>query len=168
MKLYPKIKWTPLAFISLLVCKVIKEFPLLNSTIDEASDEIILFQSVNLGIAMATPEGLVVPVIKCAEKLSISELAEEIHALSIKIQNHKVLPSDLKGGTFTITSLGKLGGLMATPIIKFPESGILSVHAIRTIPRYIKQKMVPRKILNLSISLDYDLSGARSLFLIIK
>lgn len=146
---------SPLAFVARALLEALPEFPLMNASIDEESEEIIVKEKVHLGIATATPDGLVVPVIRNAAALSVTKLSSRIRDLADKARNRKLSPDELRGSTITITSLGKLGGLVATPIINYPETAIVGVHAIHRLPRYIGEELVPRQIMNLSVSLDH-------------
>ncbi len=156
---------SPLAFIAHAVVRVLPDFPQMNACVDEQTGEIIYKEKVHLGIAVATEGGLVVPVIRDAAGRNVAQLAATIRELSQGARDQKLKPLELKGSTFTMTSLGRLGGVMATPIINYPASAILGVHAMRRLPRYIGGQVQPRKILNLSISLDHRIvdgyDGAR-------
>ena len=148
-------KISPLAFIAYATLFVLPDYPQMNACIDEGAGEIIYKGKIHLGIAVATEEGLMVPVIRDAAGRSVTELATIIRDFSPRARQKKLSPSELKGSTFTMTSLGKLGGVMATPIINYPASAIMGVHAIRTLPRYMGDQVEPRKIMNLSVSLDH-------------
>ncbi|MCZ6677170.1 MAG: dihydrolipoamide acetyltransferase family protein [Candidatus Poribacteria bacterium] len=148
-------KISPLAFIAHAVVRILARYPQMNACMDEQTEEIIYKGSIHLGLAVATEEGLVVPVIRDAAKRNVAELAAAIRDLSDRAHKKKLNLSELKGSTITITSLGKLGGVMATPIINYPASAIIGVHAIRTLPRYVGDQVQPRKIMNLSVSLDH-------------
>lgn len=156
---------SPLAFIAHATVRVLPRYPQLNACMDEQTGEVIYKGKIHLGIAVATEEGLMVPVIRNAAGREVVELAAMIRDLSDRARHKKLSPSELQGSTFTITSLGKLGGVMSTPIINYPASAILGVHAIRALPRYVGNRVQPRKILNLSISLDHRIvdgfEGAR-------
>jgi pyruvate dehydrogenase E2 component (dihydrolipoamide acetyltransferase) len=158
-------KLSPLAFIASAAVRALSHHPLLNACLDDQAEEVILKGKVHLGIAVATEDGLVVPVIRDAAERTVPELAATIRDLAERARAKQLTPPELRGSTFTITSLGKTGGVMATPIIKYPASAILGVHAIRTLPRYVEGRVEPREILNLSISLDHRIvdgfEGAR-------
>jgi pyruvate dehydrogenase E2 component (dihydrolipoamide acetyltransferase) len=128
------VKLTYLPFIVKASVAALKEMPILNASIDEAKGEIVIKKYYNIGIATATDEGLIVPVIKDADRKSLVEIAMEIERLAKAAREGKVALSDLQGGTFTITSLGALGGLFATPIINYPEVAILGIHEIKKRP----------------------------------
>ena len=132
-----------------------KEYPLFNSTLNEEAGVIELKQQYNIGIATQTPDGLVVPVVKDVERKSIREIAEEIPRLSEAAQKGEMGLEDLQGSTFTITSLGAMGGLMATPIINFPEVAILGVHKIEQRAVVRSGQIVVREMMNLSLSQDH-------------
>ena len=158
-------KLSPLPFIAHAALRVLTRYPQMNACLDERTGELILKGKIHLGIAVATEDGLMVPVIRDAAGRGVAELAARIRDLSGRARARQLDPSELRGATFTITSLGKLGGLMATPIINYPASAILGVHAIRTLPRYVDGQLAPRRILNLSVSLDHRIvdgsEGAR-------
>lgn len=158
---------SPLAFIAAAALQVLPRFPQLNAFLDDRTGEIVYRDRVHLGIAVNTEAGLLVPVIRDAGGLSARELGRAVAALAARARERKLEPAELKGATFTITSLGKLGGVMATPIINVPAAAILGVHAIRTLPRYVGGRLRPRQVLNLSISLDHRIvdgyDGARFL-----
>jgi len=148
-------KFSPLVFIAKVTAGLLKQFPDFNAILDEDRGEIILRKKINLGIAVSTEGGLTVPVIQGADQLSLKVLSDQIKNLADLARKRKIPPKMLKGGTFTITSLGNLGGLFATPIIRYPEIGILGVYRIIKKPRYIKEKLVPRLVANISITLDH-------------
>jgi pyruvate dehydrogenase E2 component (dihydrolipoamide acetyltransferase) len=149
---------TRLSFLPFLVkaCVLaLKKYPLLNAMLDEENQIIQLKNHYNIGVATATDKGLLVPVLKSAERKTLSELGREIEDLSAKVKSGKAQLADLKGGTFTITSLGALGGIFATPIINYPEVAILGVHKIQPRPIVCRGEIVVREVMNLSLSLDH-------------
>ncbi len=133
----------------------LKKHPLLNSTLDEEKKLIQLKQSYNIGVAIATPEGLIVPVVKNADDKSVFDISAEIRTLAEQARAGKIQLHDLRDGTFTITSLGALGGVLATPIINYPEVAILGVHKIVQRPVVRNGEVVIRSMMNLSLSLDH-------------
>ncbi len=149
------VRLTYLPFIMKALVIGFKEYPLLNSTLNQEADVIEFKQDYNIGIATQTPDGLLVPVVKNAEGRNIQELAAEIARLSEAAQRGQVQLEDLQGGTFTITSLGALGGIMATPIINLPEVAILGVHKIVQRPVVRSGEIVIREMMNLSLSQDH-------------
>ncbi len=149
------IRLTYLPFIMKAVVFGLQKFPLLNATLDDEKQEIVIKKYYNIGIAVHTPEGLTVPVVKDVDKLSILDIARQLQELSEKARQRKLALTDVQDGTFSITSLGKLGGLLATPIINYPEVAILGVHKIEDRPVVRGGEIVVRKMMNLSISLDH-------------
>jgi pyruvate dehydrogenase E2 component (dihydrolipoamide acetyltransferase) len=127
----------------------------LNSTLDEEQEQIVVKKYYNIGIATATEEGLIVPVLKAADRRTLVQLSREISRLSEAARRGTIALEDLKEGTFTITSLGALGGLLATPVINYPEVAILGVHKISQRPAVVDGKIVVRDMMNLSLSLDH-------------
>jgi pyruvate dehydrogenase E2 component (dihydrolipoamide acetyltransferase) len=157
------IKLTYLAFIVKAVTVALKQHPYLNASIDSEKNEIILKRYYNIGIAVDTPEGLMVPVIKNADQKSIMELAQETERLAEEARSRKIKLPDLKGNTFTITNIGSIGGLFSTPIINPPDVAILGVHRIRDMPAVIDGDIRIRKILPLVLSFDHRvLDGAQA------
>jgi len=133
----------------------LREFPSLNATLDESSEEIVLKHYYNLGIATDTDNGLIVPVVRDVDRKSIVQLARELNDLAARTREGKVNPEELKGGTFTITNAGAIGGLFATPIINFPEVAILGVHKIEKTPRVVGGEIRIRDVMYLSVSIDH-------------
>ncbi|MGZ6525551.1 MAG: 2-oxo acid dehydrogenase subunit E2, partial [Tumebacillaceae bacterium] len=129
---------------------------------DERS-EIVLKKEYNIGIAVDTPDGLMVPVVKNVDKKSILDIAADINSLIEKTKNRTLEVSEMKGGTFTISNMGPLGGLFATPILNYPEVGILGVHKIEEKPVVRSGEIVIRSMMNLSLSFDHRvIDGAES------
>ena len=149
------IKLSFLPFIVKAVCAGLRKFPIVNSTLDEAAQEIVLRKRYHVGVAAASEAGLIVPVLKDADQKSLFQIAAELDALSEKAKTGKASRDELTGSTFTISSLGSLGGVLATPIINFPEVAILGVHKIKQTPVVRDGQIVIRDIMNLSISLDH-------------
>jgi pyruvate dehydrogenase E2 component (dihydrolipoamide acetyltransferase) len=151
-----KTKLSFLPFIMKAVLAAMKKYPHLNANMDEAAQELVVRGEFNIGIAVATPEGLTVPVIKGADRLSLRELADEVVRLSNAARERKLKMDELTGGSFTITSLGQTGGIFATPIINHPEVAIMGVHRMRKRPVVDKNdQIVVREMMNLSISADH-------------
>lgn len=146
-------KLTYLAFVVKAVTVALKQHPYLNASIDSQKNEIVLKHYYNIGIAVDTPDGLMVPVIKNADRKSIMELAQETEKLAEEARSRKIKLADLKGNTFTITNIGSIGGIFSTPIINPPDVAILGVHRIRDMPVVIDGEVKVRKILPLVISL---------------
>jgi pyruvate dehydrogenase E2 component (dihydrolipoamide acetyltransferase) len=149
------VKVTYMPFIVKAAVAALRKHPWLNSTFDEARGEIRLRREFHIGVAAATEQGLVVPVIRNADRLSLLDLAREIDRLSSDCKAGKAKPQDVGGSTFTITSLGALGGLFATPIINYPESAILGIHRIRPTPVVRDGQIVARDVMHVSLSFDH-------------
>jgi len=144
--------------IGLKVCAAaLKVFPQFNASIDIEKEEIVYKQYINIGVAADTDRGLLVPVIRDVDKKNIVELAVELSQISKKARDKKLAPSDMEGGTFTITNLGGIGGIGFTPIVNFPEVAILGISRGRMEPEWINGKFEPRLILPLSLSYDHRL-----------
>jgi len=145
-----------LPFIVKAVIAGLRAHPRVNSTMDDAQNELVRYGTYNIGIATAAPDGLLVPVVHHAETKSVVAIAKEIQELSEKARAGKLTRAELSGGTFTITSLGALGGVLATPILNYPEVAILGVHRISRRPVYRADGSIgPADLMNLSISLDH-------------
>jgi pyruvate dehydrogenase E2 component (dihydrolipoamide acetyltransferase) len=154
------IKLSFLPFIVKAVCAGLKKFPIVNSTLDEAKQEIVLRKRYHIGVAAATEAGLIVPVLRDADQRSLFDIARTLDEIGEKVKTGKASRDEITGSTFTISSLGTLGGVLATPIINFPEVAILGVHKIKQTPvvrdgRGSEPQIVVRDIMNLSISLDH-------------
>jgi pyruvate dehydrogenase E2 component (dihydrolipoamide acetyltransferase) len=144
--------------IALKVCaSALKVFPQFNASIDMGKEEIIYKQYINLGVAMDTDRGLLVPVIRDVDKKNIVELATELTQLSKKARDRKLSPDEMVGGTFTITNLGGIGGTGFSPIVNYPEVAILGLSRSRMEPEWVNNKFEPRLILPLSLSYDHRL-----------
>lgn len=148
-------KLSPLAFIARAVVRTLPSHPALNASLDEERDELVYKQKIHLGVAVAAADGLLVPVIRDAAALTTRDLALATEALARRAREGKLTPDELRGGSFTISSLGKLGGIVSTPIVNYPEVAILGVNAIRKLPRFVGEQVVARRLMNLSISVDH-------------
>jgi pyruvate dehydrogenase E2 component (dihydrolipoamide acetyltransferase) len=149
------VRLTFLPFIIKAVTDALRKHPVLNSAVDERTNELIYKKYYNIGVATATEAGLMVPVVQNADRLRLFELAERIERLSRSAQDGTLAPEDLRNSTFTVTSLGKQGGLLATPILNHPEVGILGVHRIKEKPVVHDGNVVVGKVMLLSLSLDH-------------
>jgi pyruvate dehydrogenase E2 component (dihydrolipoamide acetyltransferase) len=149
------VKVSPLLVVARAVCLAARRTPELNATWDEAAQEIVLKGYVNLGIAAATPRGLVVPNVKSAERLSARQLAQALHELVDVARSGRTAPADMSGGTFTITNVGVFGVDSGTPILNPRESGILAMGAIRRQPWVVAGKVKPRWVTTLALSFDH-------------
>ncbi|MGC2289873.1 MAG: dihydrolipoamide acetyltransferase family protein [Thermoplasmata archaeon] len=145
-----------LPFIVKGVVAGLRAYPQVNARFDDERQELEVHKSFHIGIATAAPEGLLVPVIHHADRKSVTDLAREIQELADKGKEGKLTRAEMSGGTFTITSLGALGGVLATPILNYPEVAILGVHRIVRRPVYrVDGTIGPADLMNLSISLDH-------------
>ncbi|NUP98190.1 MAG: 2-oxo acid dehydrogenase subunit E2, partial [Planctomycetaceae bacterium] len=165
------IKVTFMPFIMKACALGLAKYPMLNGHLDEATQEIVRCGYVNLGIAMDTDNGLIVPVVKEVQSKGILQLALELNELAERTKAGKVKPDDLKGSTFSITNAGNIGGILATPIINFPDIAIMGVHRIVKRPGVVEtpqgDKIEVRQYMNFSASVDHRLAdgadGARFL-----
>ena len=149
------VKLTPLVFIMKAVIQALKQHPRLNSALDESGENLIIKKYFNLGIAMDTPNGLVVPVIRDVDQKSLSDLASELAETSAKARDGKLKPGDMQGAGFTISSLGGIGGTQFTPIVNAPEVAILGVSRSQTKPIWDGKNFVPTLMLPLALSYDH-------------
>ena len=133
----------------------LKEFPRFNSSLDATGENLVFKKYFNIGFAADTPNGLVVPVIKAADRIDLIEIARELAQLSEKARAGKLTSAEMQGGTFTISSLGGIGGTAFTPIINAPEVAILGVSRSSQKPVYVNGAFVPRLMLPLSLSYDH-------------
>jgi pyruvate dehydrogenase E2 component (dihydrolipoamide acetyltransferase) len=152
------VKLTYLPFFVKAAVAGLKKWPSINASLDEVTQEIVHKKYYHLGIATQGPQGLSVGVVRDADKRSIFDLAREIQRISDAIRDGKASRDELTGSTFTISSLGQLGGVLATPIINFPESAIMGVHKIAEKPAIHEGQIVARHLMNLSISVDHRIA----------
>ncbi len=148
-------KLTPLAFIMKAIVATLKEFPQFNASLDPQGEQLILKKYYHIGVAVETPNGLVVPVIRDADRKGIYEIAESLATMSGKAREKRLLPQDMQGGSFTISSLGGIGGTAFTPIVNAPEVAILGVAKSKIQPVYSHGEFVPRLMLPLALSYDH-------------
>jgi pyruvate dehydrogenase E2 component (dihydrolipoamide acetyltransferase) len=149
------IKLTPLALIMKAVVAALKVHPEFNSSIAPSGDALILKRYYHIGVAVDTPGGLVVPVIRDVDQKGVLQLAKELGEVSAKARDGKLGPTDMQGGTFSISSLGGIGGTHFSPIINAPEVAILGVSKSTTKPVWKDGQFVPRLMLPLSLSYDH-------------
>jgi pyruvate dehydrogenase E2 component (dihydrolipoamide acetyltransferase) len=147
------IKVTPLAFLIRAVVAALKKYPILNSSLD--GDNLVVKQYWNIGFAADTPNGLVVPVVKNADQKGVIEIAKESSELAAKAREGKLGPADMQGGTFSISSLGGIGGTAFTPIVNAPEVAILGVSKASMKPVWDGKQFAPRLMMPLSLSYDH-------------
>jgi len=146
---------TYLAYIVKALIEPLRQYPMLNASLDDARSEIVLKRDLHIGIATATAEGLTVPVIHHADRFGLIALAREIQRLAEAARAHRLKLEELQGGTFTITSTGAKGGVLATPIIHHPQVAILGVHEVKPKPAVVDGAIVARDLGNLSLALDH-------------
>jgi pyruvate dehydrogenase E2 component (dihydrolipoamide acetyltransferase) len=148
---------TYLSFFVKAAVEALKAVPIANAVVDEQKSVIVLEQEYHIGIATAVPDGLVVPVVKHADRLSLLEIAREIERLVVAARERRAVPADLTGGTFTITSFGGLPGspMFATPILNYPEVAILGLGRIDLQPRVVDGQVVPRQCIGVSFTFDH-------------
>jgi pyruvate dehydrogenase E2 component (dihydrolipoamide acetyltransferase)/2-oxoisovalerate dehydrogenase E2 component (dihydrolipoyl transacylase) len=150
------VKLTYLAFFVKAVARALREVPIVNSSYDEPAGEVVLHDRYHIGVAVAAPNGLIVPVVKDADRRDVYAIATEIDRLSTDAKSGKSRLEDLKGGTFTVTSIGGIGGLISTPIINHPEVGILGVGKVVKRPVYdARGELKPADVVYLSFSFDH-------------
>lgn len=149
------IKITPLAFIIRAVVTTLKLYPRFNSSLDNTGENLILKKYFNIGVAVDTPDGLVVPVIREADQKSLVEISQEIREFAQKARDKKLKPSDMQGGCFTISSLGGIGGTKFTPIVNAPEVAVLGVSKSQMQPQWDGNEFKPRLMLPLCLSYDH-------------
>lgn len=159
------LKITPLVFLMKAAAKALEEFPRFNSSISEDGQKLTLKKYINIGVAVDTPNGLVVPVFRDVNKKGIVELSRELSVISKKARDGKLTASDMQGGCFTISSLGGIGGTAFTPIVNAPEVAILGVSKSSMKPVWNGKEFAPRLMLPLSLSFDHRVidgaAGAR-------
>jgi pyruvate dehydrogenase E2 component (dihydrolipoamide acetyltransferase) len=134
---------------------MLKHMPRFNSSLDKSGENLILKSYFNIGVAVDTPNGLVVPVIREVDQKGLSELALELAQVSERARNRKLMPQDMQGASMTVSSLGGIGGTFFTPIINPPEVAVLGVSRASLRPVYVDGKLEPRLIVGLSLSYDH-------------
>ncbi|WP_394186594.1 pyruvate dehydrogenase complex dihydrolipoyllysine-residue acetyltransferase [Pseudoalteromonas tetraodonis] len=149
------VKITPLVFVMKAAAKALAEFPTFNSSLSEDGESLILKKYINIGVAVDTPNGLVVPVFKDVDKKGIIELSRELMDISKKARDGKLSSSDMQGGCFTISSLGGIGGTAFTPIVNAPEVAILGVSKSEMKPKWNGKEFEPKLMVPLSMSYDH-------------
>jgi pyruvate dehydrogenase E2 component (dihydrolipoamide acetyltransferase) len=149
------VKVTPLVFLIKAVVAALQKFPRFNSSLESGGENLVLKQYFHIGIAVDTPDGLVVPVIRDCDKKGLLALAKELAEISAKARDRKLAPADMQGGCFSISSLGGIGGTGFTPIINAPEVAILGVSKAQTKPTWQDGEFVPKLMMPLSLSYDH-------------
>ncbi|TPW17949.1 MAG: pyruvate dehydrogenase E2 component (dihydrolipoamide acetyltransferase), partial [Halothiobacillaceae bacterium] len=149
------IKITMVTFLMKAVVSALKQYPRFNSSLDATGENLILKSYYNIGVAVDTSEGLVVPVVRDVERKTLVEIAVELGEISLKARDKKLKPADMQGGCFTISSLGGIGGTKFTPIVNAPEVAILGASRSKMQPVWNGKTFEPRLILPLSLSYDH-------------
>ena len=149
------VKLTPLVFVMKAVVKALQEFPSFNASLTSDGQSIIKKSYYNIGIAVDTPNGLMVPVVKDVDKKGIYELSRDLMEISAKARDGKLGPADMAGGTFTISSLGGIGGTQFTPIVNAPEVAIMGLSKAKMQPVWNGSEFIPRLIMPFSVSYDH-------------
>jgi len=149
------VKITYLPIIMKLLVPVLRQYPMVNANVDDEKGEVILFQECNIGVAVDAPEGLTVPVVKNVESKDVFTLARELEQLSEKARQGKLSLDDVRGGTFSITNYGAIGGLRGTPIINYPEVAILGTGRIEKRPVVVGDEITVRPIMELALTADH-------------
>ena len=149
------VRLTPLAFMIKACVAALQRFPTFNASLSPDGESLILKRYYHIGVAVDTPNGLVVPVLRDADKKGVLALAKELGEVSARMRDGKIAPADMQGGTFSISSLGGIGGTHFTPIINAPEVAILGVSRSSMKPVWKDGQFVPRLILPLSLSYDH-------------
>jgi 2-oxoglutarate dehydrogenase E2 component (dihydrolipoamide succinyltransferase) len=156
-----------MSFFTRACCEALKDFPAVNAFID--GDELIYHDYVDMGVAVSTDRGLMVPVVRNAESLSLAQIETQIGELAGKARNNKISISEMTGGTFTITNGGVFGSLMSTPILNPPQSGILGMHKIQDRPMVIDGKVEIRPMMYLALSYDHRvIDGKESVSFLVR
>ncbi|MEM9690240.1 MAG: dihydrolipoamide acetyltransferase family protein, partial [Pseudomonadota bacterium] len=146
---------TILPFLGMALIRALRDFPQCNATYDKARNVILQHGAVHLGVASQTPDGLKVPVVQNAQAMDLDTLAGRIRDVTDAAKNNKASKEQLSGSTITITSLGKLGGIVSTPVINMPEVGIIGVNRAVERPMVVNGEIVVRLMMNLSTSFDH-------------
>jgi len=149
------VKLTFLPFIVKAVAIALKEYPRFNAHFDEGQNELVIRRSHNIGIAVDTPEGLTVPVVRDVDRKSIIEIAQDIEHLALMAKGRKLRLEDIRGATFTITNVGSVGGMYSTPIINPPEVAIMGIHRIKELPLAIGGQVKVRSVMGISMCFDH-------------
>lgn len=151
------VKVTYLPFIMKALIATVRDFPMFNASIDDQASEIVYKKYFNIGFAADTPNGLMVPVVKNADQKTLLQISHEIQELALKARDGKLALDEMKGATVTITNIGSVGGVYATPIINHPEVAILGMYKIQDKPLWVKDKWERTQVMNFTITCDHRL-----------
>ncbi len=156
-----------MSFFTVAAVKALQKYPLINSQID--GTDVVSFDGIHMGVAVGTEKGLVVPVLRHAEKMSFAEIEKAIKGAALKARDGKLTIDDMQGGTFTITNGGVYGSLMSTPIINPPQSGILGMHSIKQRPMAVDGQVVIRPMMYIALSYDHRIvDGAEAVGFLVR
>jgi len=159
------VKLTYLPFIFKAIAAALKKYPMLNSSLDEEKGEIVTKHYYNIGMAVATPAGLMVPVVRDVDRKSVLELAREITDVSTRARDGKLTPEEMSGSSFSVTNIGSIGALFSFPIINVPDAAIMGIHSIVERPVVREGRIVARPMMYLSLSYDHRLvDGAEAAY----
>jgi pyruvate dehydrogenase E2 component (dihydrolipoamide acetyltransferase) len=149
------VRFTLLPFFIKALVAALRQYPVFNASVDEERQEMVIKRYYNIGVAVDTPEGLIVPVVRDADRKDMVELAAEVADKAERARERRLALDELKGGSCTITNIGPLGGVFATPIINQPELAIVGLHAIKERPEVFEGEIAIRKMMYLSVSFDH-------------
>jgi pyruvate dehydrogenase E2 component (dihydrolipoamide acetyltransferase) len=149
------VKLTFVAYVLKALGPSLRAFPYLNASLDDEKQEIILKKRIHVAVAVAAPDGLTVPVVHDADKLGLLDLAAEVGRLAVQARKNTLKPEELTGATFTVTTTGAKGGVLATPLVHHPQVAVLGIHAVTPRPVVRDGQIVIRRVVNLSVSLDH-------------
>ena len=149
------VRFTLLPFFIKALVATLEKYPIFNASVDEEQQEILFKKYYNIGVAVDTPEGLIVPVIRDADRKDMVELAAEVADKAERARSRELALDEIRGGSCTLTNIGPLGGVFATPIINQPELAIVGLHAIKERPEVVDGEIAIRKMMYLSISFDH-------------
>ncbi|HMQ17417.1 MAG TPA: 2-oxo acid dehydrogenase subunit E2, partial [Phycisphaerae bacterium] len=145
------------------VAHALRSCPQLNCSFDSAAEEVVWKDYIHVGVAVDTPRGLVVPVVRDVDRKSLPQIAAELNSIAERTRNGKFDIADLRGASFTVTNVGALGGTFSTPMVNFPETGILALAKSALMPRVVNGQIVARLIMPMSLSFDHRMvDGADS------
>jgi pyruvate dehydrogenase E2 component (dihydrolipoamide acetyltransferase) len=157
------VRFTLLPFFIKALVATLEKYPIFNASVDEEKQEILFKKYYNIGVAVDTPEGLIVPVIRDADRKDMVELAAEVADKAERARSRQLTLDEIRGGSCTLTNIGPLGGVFATPIINQPELAIVGLHAIKERPEVVNGEIAIRKMMYLSISFDHRyIDGAQA------
>ena len=151
------VKLTYLPFVVKAITTALAEYPYLNASLDEEREEIVLHDEYNIGIAVSTDAGVMIPVVNDADQKSLKRLATEISDLADRARAREIKPAEMQGGTFTITNIGVIGGEFSSPIINHPEAAIFAMGPIKKRPWVVDDDVCARKTMRFSMSVDHRL-----------